>query len=221
MLDDLVGHHLRQDHRQTHARRACQPGPRGLPAPRRSVRPGADRRGPGNAPVREAQRQRLVVRRNEGARPGGASDGHRSGIRPGRRNPDRGVCRGPRNGLRHARRRRQGVCFPDHGDRFEEGFLRLRSQIHRRIFRRNHPCGHHPGGEGRAEPHDPRGVPHLPLFGRRKGRLHRHPRGRALFHRAELDSRHERGKHRSQTGPRMGMSLGELYDIIIADTCRK
>ena len=55
-----------------------------------------------------------------------------------------------------------------------------------------------------AEPHDPRGVPHLPLFGRRKGRLHRHPRGRALFHRAELDSRHERGKHRSQTGPRNG-----------------
>ena len=36
------------------------------------------------------------------------------------------VCRGPRNGLRHAVS--PGVCFPDHGDRFEEGFLRLRSQ---------------------------------------------------------------------------------------------
>lgn len=30
------------------------------------------------------------------------------------------------------------------------------------------------------------------------------PAGVPLFHRAELDSRHEQGKHRSQTGPRNG-----------------
>ena len=49
-----------------------------------------------------------------------------------------------------------------------------------------------PEVEGRTAPHDPRArTRHLPLFGRRTGRLHRHARRRALFDRAQLHSRHE------------------------------
>ena len=70
VLDDLVGGDLRQDHHQTDpGGRFDSLGARQVPHPRRSGRPcprsGGDRRRARPAALREAQRQRLFVRRDE------------------------------------------------------------------------------------------------------------------------------------------------------------
>lgn len=61
----------------------------------------------------------------------------------------------------------------------------------------------------------------MPLLGRRARGLHRHARRQALF--IELNS--IPGMSAGSIVPKqvraMGMTVGELFDIIIADTCRK
>ena len=96
VLDDLVGHHFRQDHHQAHRSGAgYQPRPRDFPPQGRNGRPGQGGRGVRTAALHQAQRQRQLVRRDESpyARRGAAR--HRGGLRPKRRGADRRVHRGP------------------------------------------------------------------------------------------------------------------------------
>ena len=169
--------------------------------------PARDRRRPGAAALRETQRQRArQLRRHESPHaPKSCPRPSTAAFARERRNPRRGVHRGPRNGMRRDDRRREGVPasaiteiirrkeFFDYEAKYTAGRSEeitpadiapeVKAELNRMTLEAYRTCR---------------------CSGRRTGGFHRHARRQALFHRAELDPRHECGQHRPQAGPRNG-----------------
>ena len=203
VLDDLVGHHLRQDfdqaRRRRHGRRA---GARTVHPPRRRRRSRRTRGRTGTAALRQAQRLGQQLRRDARRTSRRNSRRRRTRLRRERRSARRGVHPRPRNGLRRTDRRRQGIPAPDHGDPAEKGILRFPGQIRGGLFGRDHAGRDRTADRGRTPPSRTGGLQGLPLPGHRARGFHRHARRPSLPDRDQHHSRHERRQHRTQAGAR-------------------